>query len=609
MKLIFLNIPIFSQMQRSVHESSGAVGGDVIPGAFPPVIGGIDKAKLEEYFLQYLPKKERKDTKSDPKKGTEIDPDNPMLISSKEPMKNVDDEPLPEGWTKSATKEGRIFYIDHVNKKTQWDHPLKDQLMNKDESSSSEIEQDNKTVDNEKRVNLLYSQMLMNRLENLSEIPSSKNDSESEEDNNKTKGQSNDNLNQGQNIQNNGGNFNNGNMQGQQINGNNMNNGQFNPQNLNNNQPSQEQYFQLNNGSSPQGQNFQNNGGDFNNGSMQGQQFNGSHYMDDGNMQDQQFNGNNMNNGQFNPQNLNNNQLVQEQQSNGKNEKKRFVDKKQFNPQELLKPKKCEQLPSQDGQFNPQDLLHSKPKLQKTKKKNSLIMNNVPDPTLVPQNGQNNFNLNGGQNNFNPIGENGQYNPNINQNFNGGQSDPTFVPQNGQNNFNLNGGQNNFNPIGDQLNPNNNNQVITDSKQKTYEQNNPFRHQNTQNGHTDQNYLNPNVGQDDFVNDKGSESEEPEYDPYPPPKVIPKRSTESNKNYPYFLPSDSEDEDQLIVENSDEDIGQKPRDSKRVISLRAPLKKKTSLIFPTIYNEYNDENESESIQKVNPYSIDILNEY
>ena len=32
--------------------------------------------------------------------------------------------PLPPGWEEKVTAQGKVFYVDHINKKTQWDRPV-----------------------------------------------------------------------------------------------------------------------------------------------------------------------------------------------------------------------------------------------------------------------------------------------------------------------------------------------------------------------------------------------------------------------------------------------------------------------------------------------------
>jgi hypothetical protein len=32
--------------------------------------------------------------------------------------------PLPAGWEEKSDAQGRTFYIDHVNRKTQWNRPV-----------------------------------------------------------------------------------------------------------------------------------------------------------------------------------------------------------------------------------------------------------------------------------------------------------------------------------------------------------------------------------------------------------------------------------------------------------------------------------------------------
>ena len=59
---------------------------------------------------------EEEDTKEDEGASAQQDSD---------PMANV---PVPIGWEKSYTATGRPFYINHRNKTTQWDHPLKSSM-------------------------------------------------------------------------------------------------------------------------------------------------------------------------------------------------------------------------------------------------------------------------------------------------------------------------------------------------------------------------------------------------------------------------------------------------------------------------------------------------
>ena len=33
---------------------------------------------------------------------------------------------LPEGWEEKETDNGRVYYLDHVNKRTQWERPALD---------------------------------------------------------------------------------------------------------------------------------------------------------------------------------------------------------------------------------------------------------------------------------------------------------------------------------------------------------------------------------------------------------------------------------------------------------------------------------------------------
>ena len=36
-----------------------------------------------------------------------------------------DDDPLPEGWEERQDANGRFFYVDHINRRTQWSRPTR----------------------------------------------------------------------------------------------------------------------------------------------------------------------------------------------------------------------------------------------------------------------------------------------------------------------------------------------------------------------------------------------------------------------------------------------------------------------------------------------------
>ncbi|VDN37426.1 unnamed protein product [Dibothriocephalus latus] len=36
-----------------------------------------------------------------------------------------ENEPLPEGWDERIDQNGRTYYVDHINRRTQWDRPLR----------------------------------------------------------------------------------------------------------------------------------------------------------------------------------------------------------------------------------------------------------------------------------------------------------------------------------------------------------------------------------------------------------------------------------------------------------------------------------------------------
>ncbi|CAF4847151.1 unnamed protein product, partial [Rotaria magnacalcarata] len=43
-------------------------------------------------------------------------------------MNDESDDELPSNWEMGKTNDGRIFYIDHQTKNTQWEHPITKKL-------------------------------------------------------------------------------------------------------------------------------------------------------------------------------------------------------------------------------------------------------------------------------------------------------------------------------------------------------------------------------------------------------------------------------------------------------------------------------------------------
>ena len=41
---------------------------------------------------------------------------------------DADKDPLPEGWEERQVANGRIFYVDHINRRTQWSRPRRAQI-------------------------------------------------------------------------------------------------------------------------------------------------------------------------------------------------------------------------------------------------------------------------------------------------------------------------------------------------------------------------------------------------------------------------------------------------------------------------------------------------
>ena len=41
---------------------------------------------------------------------------------------DADKDPLPEGWDAKQLPDGCILYVDHINRRTQWNHPRRVQM-------------------------------------------------------------------------------------------------------------------------------------------------------------------------------------------------------------------------------------------------------------------------------------------------------------------------------------------------------------------------------------------------------------------------------------------------------------------------------------------------
>lgn len=49
-------------------------------------------------------------------------------LASMNPALATTTEDLPDGWEKAVDASGRVYYIDHINKKTSWTAPVRSQV-------------------------------------------------------------------------------------------------------------------------------------------------------------------------------------------------------------------------------------------------------------------------------------------------------------------------------------------------------------------------------------------------------------------------------------------------------------------------------------------------
>jgi len=109
----FRDLPKYAQMVGAVHHfSDGIIGGTVVKGAIEPIIEGKPFNEIKKFSKRTSSKKpKQRDTTS-------------QVIEKHKSGPIFDIQPLPTGWERKINGAGRIFYVDHINKKTQWEHPL-----------------------------------------------------------------------------------------------------------------------------------------------------------------------------------------------------------------------------------------------------------------------------------------------------------------------------------------------------------------------------------------------------------------------------------------------------------------------------------------------------
>ena len=74
--------------------------------------------QLQVFFINHV---DKKTTWVDPRTGRP----SPLPIQSNVPNRRHEDDlgPLPEGWEERVHTDGRIFFIDHNTRQTQWEDP------------------------------------------------------------------------------------------------------------------------------------------------------------------------------------------------------------------------------------------------------------------------------------------------------------------------------------------------------------------------------------------------------------------------------------------------------------------------------------------------------
>eukprot|EP01129_Flabellula_baltica_P011986 TRINITY_DN5344_c0_g1_i1.p1 TRINITY_DN5344_c0_g1~~TRINITY_DN5344_c0_g1_i1.p1 ORF type:complete len:477 (-),score=113.19 TRINITY_DN5344_c0_g1_i1:28-1458(-) len=201
-------------MIASVHIDNNFKNGYVIEGAHPPMLDGkafeIDllNPHQEKRSDRRSPRKitrRRSSNKSGSKSDRSTHDDsrntdisfsserNPRFSVSKDDnqksrgsFRKSETESeliLPEGWETGCDSNGRIFYIDHINQRTQWDHPS---MVSNHRAKSPRISNVNITVTNvdegtklkkivdshsDREIIISTSDNLLEKLKNLSELP------------------------------------------------------------------------------------------------------------------------------------------------------------------------------------------------------------------------------------------------------------------------------------------------------------------------------------------------------------------------------------------------------------------------------------------------------
>jgi len=123
--ITFKMLPTYAQMTGGAvhHVVDGIVGGNLIKGAVEPIIDGKPFSEVKQT--------KRKSSRKPTSKETEQQKDLRNKHVSAPILSTFDIQPLPPGWEKKIDSTGRIFYVDHSTKSTQWEHPLvKPPLLN-----------------------------------------------------------------------------------------------------------------------------------------------------------------------------------------------------------------------------------------------------------------------------------------------------------------------------------------------------------------------------------------------------------------------------------------------------------------------------------------------
>eukprot|EP01091_Cochliopodium_minus_P016455 TRINITY_DN616_c0_g1_i1.p1 TRINITY_DN616_c0_g1~~TRINITY_DN616_c0_g1_i1.p1 ORF type:complete len:457 (-),score=134.40 TRINITY_DN616_c0_g1_i1:72-1442(-) len=127
-RIILKNLPKFAQMKSGTNCDSGIVDGIPFLSTLPVPKGWISTESNNTNQTPNLLERDPKEIEKMKKQNV----DSPIVLRAEEsnppkPKQTLD--VLPQGWECRMDQKGRLYYVDHINKRTCWEHPNINQIQ------------------------------------------------------------------------------------------------------------------------------------------------------------------------------------------------------------------------------------------------------------------------------------------------------------------------------------------------------------------------------------------------------------------------------------------------------------------------------------------------